>query len=230
MHLVPARVRNSPALVRALPFVLFVLLTAIQPYAGRSGAYWIYLIKTVLAGAMLWSVASLIPELRWSFSWEAAVVGVGVFVLWIKLGDLIQAVGLGWFGQWRANGESWNPLSHYGSGSVSGMFFTGVRLTGSTFIVPPMEEVFYRSFVYRYLQKPDFESVPLGRFSPFGFFATSLLFGFEHREWLAGILCGLAYQGLVCWKGRLRDAITAHAITNALLGCWVIGKGQWQFW
>ena len=59
---------------------------------------------------------------------------------------------------------------------------------------------------------------------------TSVVFGLEHREWLAGILCGFAYQGLVCWKNRLGDAITAHAITNALLGGWVVWRGAWHFW
>ena len=39
-----------------------------------------------------------------------------------------------------------------------------------------------------------------------------------------------AYQGLVCWKKRLGDAITAHAITNFLLALWVVGRGAWKFW
>ena len=43
-------------------------------------------------------------------------------------------------------------------------------------------------------------------------------------------MCAFAYQGLVCRKKRLGDAITAHAITNALLGYWVIARDQWQFW
>jgi CAAX prenyl protease-like protein len=59
---------------------------------------------------------------------------------------------------------------------------------------------------------------------------TSLVFGFAHHEWLAGIVCGLIYQGLVLRKGRLGDAMTAHAITNFLLGVWVIYRGAWHFW
>ena len=78
--------------------------------------------------------------------------------------------------------------------------------------------------------KVDFLRVPLGMFAWVPFLATSILFGLEHREWLAGILCGFAYQGLVCWKKRLGDAITAHAVTNFLLGAWVIGRGDWQYW
>ena len=99
-----------------------------------------------------------------------------------------------------------------------------------TLIVPPLEEVFFRSFLYRYLIRADFLSLPLGGFVWKPFVITSLVFGLEHREWLAGILCGFAYQGLVCWKRRLGDAISAHATTNFLLGLWVIGKGAWQFW
>ena len=93
-----------------------------------------------------------------------------------------------------------------------------------------MEEVFFRSFLYRYIAKPEFLTVPLGQFLWTPFIVTSVLFGFEHREWLAGILCGFAYQGLVCRKKRLGDAIVAHGITNFLLGVWVIHRGAWQFW
>jgi len=105
-----------------------------------------------------------------------------------------------------------------------------VRIAGSASIVPLLEEVFFRSFLYRYLAKPDFLSVRLGTFAWRPFLITSLIFGFEHREWLAGVLCGFAYQGLVSWKERLGDAIMAHGITNFLLGVWVVWQGAWQFW
>jgi len=108
--------------------------------------------------------------------------------------------------------------------------FIVVRTLGSSIVVPPLEEVFYRSLVYRYIAKPDFQSVPLGWFSWTPFLVTSVVFGFAHYEWLAGMLCALAYQGLVCWKKRLGDAITAHAITNLLLGLWVVWQGAWKFW
>jgi len=98
-------------------------------------------------------------------------------------------------------------------------------MAGSTLIVPPLEEVFYRSFLYRYIAKPDFLSVPLNQFLPLPFLATAAVFGFSHNEWLAGILCGAAYQGLVIRKNRLGDAMTAHAITNFLLGLWVVWRG-----
>lgn len=104
------------------------------------------------------------------------------------------------------------------------------RILGSTLVVPPLEEVFYRSFLYRYFARQDFLSVPLNRFLPWPFFATAAVFGFSHFQWLAGVLCGMAYQWLVLRKNRLGDAMTAHAITNFLLGIWVVWQGAWQFW
>jgi hypothetical protein len=109
-------------------------------------------------------------------------------------------------------------------------FFIAVRILGSTFIVPPLEEVFYRSFLYRYFAKQNFLSVPLNKFLPLPFLATACAFGFSHNEWLAGIVCGAAYQWLVLRKNRLGDAMTAHAITNFLLGVWVVWRGAWNFW
>ena len=109
-------------------------------------------------------------------------------------------------------------------------FFVAVRVIGSTLVVPPLEEVFYRSFLYRYIAKPNFESVGFGEFLLKPFVVTALVFGAAHYEWLAGILCAVVFQGLVLRKKRLGDAILAHAVANLLLGLWVAGRGAWQFW
>ncbi len=100
-----------------------------------------------------------------------------------------------------------------------------------TFVVPPLEEVFFRSFFYRALIRYDYVSLSLKHFDGLAVTIVALAFGFEHHEWLAGILCGLAYQWLVFRKGRLGDAMTAHAITNCLLGIYVVWKGgeAWKF-
>jgi CAAX prenyl protease-like protein len=111
-----------------------------------------------------------------------------------------------------------------------GWFFVAVRLFGSSIVVPPLEEVFWRSFLYRYSIRTDFLSLPLKFFHPTAFIVISLCFGLEHYEWAAGFLCGMAFQWLVISKNRLGDAIVAHSITNFLLGLWVIGRGAWHFW
>jgi len=216
------KLEQSPSLVRTIPFAIFLGLTFCQGQFGEASRYWFYLAKIVMGAWMLWIVRPWIAEMRWAVSWEAIGVGVVVFAIWIGLDPFYPKL--------PGAGTPWNPQSQFGKHSTLATLFIGVRLIGVTLVVPPLEEVFYRSFVYRWIVNPDFQSVPLGRFAWIPFLVTSAVFGFEHHEWLAGILCGFAYQGLVCWKKRLGDAMTAHALTNFLLGVYVIWKGAWNFW
>lgn len=216
---------RSPLTPRVVPFVLFLLLTAGQGKFGPASAYWFYLAKTLVGLWLLIEIRPLIPEMRWASSWEAWVVGVGVLAMWIEMDPFYPKLGAG-----KVVLENANPNLVFGQNSPLAWFFLAIHLLGMTFVVPPLEEVFYRSFLYRFIAKPQFLDVPLSQFLPVPFFATAIIFGLEHSQWLAGILCGVAYQGLVLRKGRLGDAITAHAITNFLLGVWVIWRGAWNFW
>lgn len=216
------KLTSSPLLVRVLPFALFAALTMLQGRLGPGSQYWIYALKTALGAWCLWVVRPYVREMRWKFSWEAVVVGVAVFALWTGLDGHYPLLAE------RSGG--FNPATDYGSGSLLALFFIAVRTVGSTVVVPPLEEVFYRSFVYRYLVKSDFLSVPLCHFSLRALAITAVVFGVGHFEWLPGILCALAYQGLVLYKNRLGDAITAHAVTNLLLALWVVTRGQYHFW
>jgi len=170
----------------------------------------------------MWVVRRWVPEMRWAFSLEAVIVGVFVFAVWVGLDP--------WYPKLGKVGRPWNPHLTFGQDSFLAWAFAAVRILGSTLVVPLVEEVFYRSFFYRFIINPEFQSVVMGKLSAVSFIVTSVLFGISHHEWLAGILCALAYQGLVCWKNRLGDAITAHAITNLLLGCWVVWQKAWHFW
>ena len=217
------------------PFVLFVLLTAAQGKFGAASAYWFYAAKTLVGLWLIVAMYPLVAEMRWAFSWEAVLVGVGVFAVWVGLsGDWTTQnslwVKLGISAPSKTPPAVWNPHAQFGAGSALAWLLVGVRLLGSTLIVPPLEEVFYRSFLYRYIAKPDFQSVRCNQFLPMPFLATAAVFGLSHNEWLAGILCGAAFQWLVLRKNRLGDAMTAHAITNFLLGAWIVWRGAWQFW
>lgn len=233
--LLPQQLSRQPALIRVAPFILFVVLTMCQGQFGAASAYWFYLAKTLAGLWLILAMRPLVAEMRWAFSGAAVLVGVAVFAAWVGISGewTTQStlwVKLGLSSAPKTPSPPWNPNEQFGPGSALAGLFIAVRIIGSTFIVPPLEEVFYRSFLYRYLAKPDFLSVPLNRFSPFPFLATAAVFGLAHNEWIAGIFCGAAYQWLVTRKGRLGDAMTAHAITNFLLGVWVIWRGAWNFW
>ncbi len=216
------KMETSPLFARVAPFAIFLVLTFCQGQFGEASRYWFYLAKTVVGAWLIWEMRHAVLEMRWAFSWEAVVVGMGVCVIWVGLDEFYPKFG--------SAGTPWNPHLQFGDGSGLAWLFVAVRILGSSLVVPPLEEVFYRSFLYRYIAKTDFMAVPLGCFAWVPFLVTAAVFGFVHHEWLAGILCAMAYQGLVIRKQRLGDAMTAHAITNFLLGVWVVGKGDWKFW
>lgn len=216
------KLSGSPTLVRIAPFFIFAALTFFQGKFGESSRYWIYLIKTVLGAGMIFAVRPYVQEMRWKISGEAVLAGVVVFAIWVGLDKFYPHLG--------KTGMLWNPHQQFGNDSSLAWLFIFFRIVGSSLVVPPLEEVFYRSFVYRYIIRPDFQTVPLGQFRWGAFVITSTIFGLAHHEWLAGIFCGIIYQGLVCRKKRLGDAMTAHAITNFLLGLWVTSRNAWNFW
>ena len=216
------KILASAILVRAVPFAVFAALTLFQGRFGEGSLYWVYALKTVIGAFLLWQVRHHIKEMRWSISWEAVAVGVGVCAVWVGLD--------GHYPMFFERGGNFNPFMTYGAGSGIAMLFIAVRVIGSSLVVPPLEEVFYRSFIYRYLIKANFLEVPLNHLQWRSFLIAGVIFGVGHYEWLPGILCGFAYQWLVIRKGRLGDAMTAHAITNFLLALWILTHDAYRFW
>lgn len=216
------KLRSTPLIARVAPFIIFAALTSAQGMFGENSRYWVYVAKTFVGVWLVWAVWPVVTEARWRFSWEAVVVGIGVFAMWVGIDPFYPKMG--------EAGTPWNPHAQFGEGSAVAWLVIVVRILGSTLVVPPLEETFYRSFVYRYIIKYDFLKVPLSQFHLPSFLITCGIFGLVHHQWLAGILCGMAYQWLVIRKNHLGDAMTAHAITNFLLGIYLVYKGAWQFW
>ena len=219
------KLQASPIHARVVPYVIIVVLTFVQDSFQGSGRYWLYLGKMLVGIWCIREMRALVPEMRWAISWEAVVVGVLVFAIWVGLDPYYPKSEF----LFKA-GNPWNPFEQFGKGSALGFLFVAVRTAGSAIVVPPIEEAFFRSFLYRYFVRLDFTSMPFTRLHWLSLMVTSMLFGLAHYQWLAGVLCGLAFQGLVIRKNRLGDAMTAHAITNFLLGIWIPARGAWQFW
>ncbi len=133
--------KASPIYARVAPFFIFLGLTLFQGYTGESGRFWMYLVKTAVGAWLVWEMRPFVAEMRWAFSWEAVVVGVAVCVMWIGLDP--------YYPKFSQAGPPWNPHLVFGQNSTTTWMFILVHLLGSTFVVPPLEEVFYRSFLYR---------------------------------------------------------------------------------
>src|SRR6266478_5012535 len=93
MNSLRKKLETSPELVRIAPFAVYAVLTSLQGLLGAESRYWLYLIKTPLAAWVIWQVYPFVPEMRWKLSWEAIMVGVAIFALWIGLDGLYPRIG-----------------------------------------------------------------------------------------------------------------------------------------
>ncbi|CAN6484449.1 unnamed protein product [Victoria cruziana] len=148
-------------------------------------------------------------------------VGVGllVFGLWIHLDH-----------PWLTVGEvtaSFRPVDAEGQLQWD---LIAVRWVGAALMVPVMEELFWRSFLMRWIDNPDFQQVSPRTVSFKALALSTLAFATAHTLWLAAIVAGLAYAWLYQRTGKLWAPIVAHAVTNGVLGVWVVITGNWQFW
>jgi CAAX prenyl protease-like protein len=88
-----------------------------------------------------------------------------------------------------------------------------VRLAGSALVISVAEEMFFRKWLLKYA----------------GFWWMVALFALEHDRYLVGAIAGVIY-GYVAIRKGLCAAITAHVLTNLLLGLYVLQTGNWRFW
>ncbi len=155
------------------------------------------------------------------------LVGVVVTVLWIV--PEFSTFYRTWFcwplGLLPASSPAPSPYEP----AVCGWALTVAKLIGSAFVIAPVEEVFFRSFLYRWLQKRDFLSIPLSRFNISAFLWMVFLFTLEHDRPLAAAVAGAAY-GFAAIRFGLASAIVAHVTTNLLLALYVIHQNAWAFW
>jgi len=215
---------NKPWFPYVLPFALFLLLTGPVRFLPAWSPY-LYIAKTVIVGTLLWFwryeyAADISHRLSFRDWLTALFCGLLALVIWI--------VPEGYLFQLNQN-SGFDPYALGRSTAAAGGLIV-VRLIGAAVVVPVMEELFWRSFLMRYLINPDFRSMPMGTFSWFSFLGVAILFGLEHHRVIVGIAAGLLYNLLLVRQKNLRGVILAHGVTNLGLGIYVLLTGSWMFW
>jgi CAAX prenyl protease-like protein len=215
------------AWARILPFATYMAFIVIADLLGRMGfnaqdLRWLYAVKigaVMLMLALFWRDYTELKNapLRMPAAAVAVVTGIVVLVLWINLTADWMIVG---------SADGFNPTT---DGRLDWRMIA-VRIFGAALVVPVMEELFWRSFLMRWVASGDFLQVDPARVGLKGFIVGITLFGFEHNLWLAGIVAGAAYSALYVRYRTLWSAILAHAFTNGLLGIWIVYTRNWTFW
>ena len=144
-------------LYRIAPFGAYVFFMILEDVLLKFG--WepgelrmLYALKIAVVAGLLWAMRSAYSELRWPSGaglrvcFTALVAGIVVFIAWINL-----------TADWMVMGDSvgFDPRE---DGEID-WFLVTVRIIGAALVVPVMEELFWRSFLMRWIENPDFLAV-----------------------------------------------------------------------
>ncbi len=221
---------KNQLLAHVLPMLGFVLLLGLGDLVRASHGslwraapeFWVDPLQTLLCGAMLisfWHEYNF-QVLRRPFF--VAAIALGIFFLWIAPQQFLH---------FNARLAGFNPdaLTVQPTLYWLTLFLRFLRLV---IVVPLVEEIFWRSFLLRYLISEKFDAIPFGAFSWLSFAVVALAFAFSHStaDWPAALIAGALYN-LVAYRTRsLVSCVAAHGLTNLALGLWIIATGQWGFW
>ncbi len=205
--------------------MLMLAVRGALPDAAGFDARWVYGLGVLLVGGLLlWfrrEYGELARQNRPTLHEAALAVVVGAVVcgLWIALDAPWMQIGTATAGftPLDAQGQLQWPL-------------IALRWIGAALLVPVMEELFWRSFLMRWIEDATFEAVDPRRVGFKAIVLSTFVFMLAHTLWLAAIVAGLAYAWLYRRSGKLWLAVIAHAVTNGVLGVWVVLTGNWAFW
>ena len=223
-------------LPRILPFALFMAFIGLDELIRFLAArgllavpnnfpYFLYPVKALAVALVIIFFWSRYQEIRlrdlarFRDTALSLFIGVVVFFLWIRMDWTFGTFG---------TPQGFNPTII--ADPFTRSLIIGSRIAGAVIVVPVMEELFWRSFLLRYLIGNDFEKVPIGTFTWGSFLICTVLFGLEHNFFIAGMMAGVAYNVLLYVTRSISQCILAHAVTNLLLGIYVLQTGRWHFW
>ncbi len=221
---------RTAALARALPFVLFMAVLAIRGFIADTSAIagidgrWLYAAQAAVAVAALlaWRTSyrelAAAPRLA-SHLLISVAAGIGVFLIWI-------APVPGWM-HLGAPVASFVPVDADGALRWD---LIAIRTFGAVLVVPLMEELFWRSFLMRWIEQRDFLVLPPSSVTWIGVLGSSAVFALAHDLWLAGFVAGLVYAQIYRQLDNLWYAVLAHATTNLALAGWVVSQRAWTYW
>lgn len=217
-------------IAHTLPMVAFLLLLSVSSglksldgsFALAHAEFWIFPLQTV-------ACAALLLYFRREYEFRGLrqpaftlAVGLAIFLLWISPQVLFGLAP-------RLAG--FNPDLLAGNRVAYGATVL-LRFARLVVVVPLVEEIFWRGFLLRYLIHERFRAVAFGAFSWFSFAAVAVAFALAHStaDWPAALLTGAAYNAVAYRTKSLDSCVVAHAVTNLLLGLWIMRTGQWGFW
>lgn len=162
-------------------------------------------------------------------SWLSFVIGAVGIAVWLALTHLDREY-LHLAQAMSQDRPSFNPFAELKGTSFLWQFLA-IRFFGLVLLVPLIEEFFIRGFLMRYVDDPDWDELPLGSAKTLGWLSPTIYGVMTH---LTEPLAALAWFSMVTWlykkTGSIWDCVIAHAVTNLLLGLYVVKFEEWHLW
>ncbi|HZZ44290.1 MAG TPA: CAAX prenyl protease-related protein [Tepidisphaeraceae bacterium] len=228
-----------------LPMGIFLVFTQVG-VSWPAHYVFSYIAKTLIVPVALVMCWRYYTKIQWTHLGLGVVVGVVGLVQWVGM-DKLLAIFFQWAHVHGGGWLDWVPV--YGSIGVSGVptdsfnpfkelpnpyycwIFIVLRWGCASLVVPVMEELFWRDFLWRNIIAPaDFKLAQIGERDRNAILFVALLFATVHIQWITAIGWGLLIAWLLIRTKSLGACIVAHGVTNFLLGAYVLYTHDWYFW
>jgi exosortase E/protease (VPEID-CTERM system) len=187
-----------------VPFLAFMLSGLFVHTFSQTPEVW-YGIQVAAMTMALWFFRK--PVLALARDLDLVAVGAGV------------AVGIGWI-------VTAKPAAPYASlaefGALALTLWIVLRVIGTAILVPVVEELFFRGYLFSLIDDGSHLRRALA------ITVTSVGFAALHSRPLAAALAGVIFALVLLRRGRVFDAIIAHAVANALIAAAALITGQWS--
>ncbi len=188
-----------------------------------------YVAKAIITAAVLVIGWPCYTKVSWRYWWLGVIVGIIGIFQWVGMQLWLQ----NHFVFFKPSEDVFNPFAAgvFPSTTVA-WSFVAVRIAGAVLVVPVMEELFWRDFLWRQIIAPnDFKLAEVGEFDWSAFLVVPVVFALVHGNWWAtSIVWALMIGGLLVYTKSLGACIIAHATTNLLLALYVLKYKDWAFW
>ena len=235
-----------------LPILVFMLAGSLEPTPDKLGGQsiglaipyahypWVYAAKIALTLAAIVLVWPGYRQFSFRLTPLAIIVGIVGGVLWVGLCLLdwehfyllpfLNRFGLGWL-IGAGTRSAFNPFEQLAGHPVWAWAFLAVRFAGLVAVVPLIEEFFLRGFVMRFVVDREWWDVPFGKVNRLAIVLGTAVPMLMHP---GELLAALVWFSLITWlmlrTRNIWDCVAAHAITNLILGIYVVYKDTPDAW
>src|SRR4051794_12362811 len=252
-------IARNPWLTFLLPFAIYMIVGSFEPGPPKPGMVlpdgttrpavnqnWfgleyhqypiVYTIKIALTVAAMLFVLPGYGQFPCRVSLLAIAVGTIGVALWIVLCNLqLERKLLAPIGLDRILGigerPAFNPLDELAATPAWAYMFLTIRFIGLALVVPIIEEFFLRGFLMRFVVNETWWTVPFGTLTRAAAVIGTAVPMLMHP---GELLAAFVWFSLVTWlmyrTENIWDCVAAHAVTNLLLGIYVVTQHQWQLW